>query len=90
MNKKDLVEEVANAIGLKTSEAAGAVTTVFDAIRDALANGQSVAVAGFGNFSVAHRKERKAVNPRDRSQIIIVPAHNTVKFKPAKALKESV
>ena len=90
MNKKDLVQEVSNAIGLKTSEAAGAVATVFDSIRDSLANGQSVAIAGFGTFSVAHRKERKAVNPRDRSQVIMVPAHNTVKFKPGKALKDAV
>jgi DNA-binding protein HU-beta len=72
------------------SEAAGAVSTVFDAIRDALANGQAVAIAGFGTFSVAHRKERKAVNPRDRSQVIMVPAHNAAKFKPAKALKDAL
>ena len=90
MNKKDLIQEVANAVGLKANEATSAVAAVFDAIQGALANGQSVGITGFGTFSVVLRKERKAVNPRDRSQVVMVPAHKAVKFKAGKSLKEAL
>tara|TARA_B100000686_G_scaffold354864_1_gene467781 strand:+ start:1076 stop:1354 length:279 start_codon:yes stop_codon:yes gene_type:complete len=40
------------------------VNAIFDAITEALANGDRVELRGFGAFSVKHRDARKGRNPR--------------------------
>ncbi len=49
----------------------------------------SVALVGFGTFSVAKRKARKGKNPQTGEEIKI-PATKVPKFKRGKALKETV
>lgn len=46
-------------------------------------------VTDFGTFKVVRTKARKGRNPRTGGEIDI-PARNTVRFKPAKSLKEAV
>ena len=60
-----------------------------DAITVALKKGDSVTLVGFGTFSVSRRGSRKGKNPRTGATITI-KARNTPKFKPGKALKDSV
>jgi len=48
-----------------------------------------VTLVGFGTFSKAHRKARKGRNPQT-GEPIKIKASNTVKFKPGKALKDSI
>ena len=56
-----MVSRVASRASLSKAEAAAAVDGVLEAIQDALARGDSVALTGFGTFSVksrpAHREE---------------------------------
>lgn len=89
MNKADLVARVAETTGLPKSTADMAVNTIFNALTDSLAQGEGVAIAGFGNFSVKARDARKGRNPKTGAEIDI-PATNVPGFKAGKALKDAV
>ena len=52
MNKGDIVSRVASRASLSKEKAAAAVDGVFEVIRDALSQGESVTLTGFGTFSV--------------------------------------
>ncbi|HZG73470.1 MAG TPA: HU family DNA-binding protein [Chondromyces sp.] len=89
MNKTDLINEVAEAAELSKKDATKAVDTVFDAIQNALANGDKVQLIGFGNFEVRERSARKGRNPQTGEEIEIA-ASKVPAFKPGKALKDAV
>lgn len=89
MDKADLVEEIANQVGLTkkvSREAVGAITSV---ITDSLTKEEKVTLVGFGTFQDRERKIRKGVNPQTRKPIQI-PAKKVPKFKAGKCLREKV
>ncbi len=54
-----------------------------------MADGESVNIAGFGEFEVVEKAESKRRNPQT-GETIMVAAHKAPKFKAATALKEDV
>jgi len=88
MNKQDLIQEVSEVVEMK-KEAREAVDRVFSAIQEALAQGDTVSIAGFGSFKVQQRNARTGRNPQTGEEIRI-EAKKVPKFTPAKALKEAV
>ena len=84
-----MVSRVASRAPLSKSEAAAAVNGVFEAIQDALARGDSVALTGFGTFSVKTRPARTGRNPRTGECIDIV-ASRAPSFKAGKRLRDAV
>jgi len=58
-------------------------------IENALKNGESVTLIGFGSFEVKERAERKGRNPQNGEEITIAAAR-LPSFKPGKALKDAV
>mgnify|MGYP005692117305 CR=1 FL=1 len=56
MNKSDLVDAVAGSADMSKAEAGRAVDAVLDGISGALGRGDSVALVGFGTFSVRQKK----------------------------------
>ncbi len=89
VTKADLVAAIAASAGLKKVEAERALQALTGAIQEALVGGQKVTLVGFGTFSVSHRASRMGRDPQTK-QPIEIPASNTVKFKPGKAMKEAV
>lgn len=89
MNKTILIDNVAEATGLKKKEAEKAVNAVFASLQSALSEGDKVQIAGFGTFKVKERKERTGRNPRTK-ETITVPASKAPAFVPAKTLKDAV
>jgi DNA-binding protein HU-beta len=89
MNKKDMVTKVAEGMGVTKKEAALAVDTVLDVVSDSLASGEKVSLAGFGVFETVKRNARTCRNLQDGSKIEI-PAKMAPRFRPSKAMKESV
>ena len=88
MTKQDLVGEVAK-LGITKKQAAVAIDAVFDAIKDALADGDKVSLVGFGSFSVKERAAREGRNPRTGEPLEIA-AKKVPIFKPGKALRDAV
>ncbi|OUM89711.1 MAG: DNA-binding protein [Bacillus thermozeamaize] len=89
MNKTELISQVAEMTSLSKKDAAKAVDAVFEAITQALKNGDKVQLIGFGNFEVRERAARKGRNPQTGAEIEIA-ASRVPAFKPGKALKEEV
>ncbi|MED3553858.1 HU family DNA-binding protein, partial [Cytobacillus praedii] len=89
MNKTELINAVADSSELSKKDSTKAVDAVFDAILDALKNGDKVQLLGFGNFEVRERAARKGRNPQTGEEIEI-QASKLPTFKPGKALKDAV
>jgi DNA-binding protein HU-beta len=87
MNKSELTKAIADAAGLKATEAARIVDTTFDTIAATLKKGEQVAVAGFGTFVPKTRAAREGRNP-STGKAIAIPARTSAAFKPASALKD--
>ena len=89
MNKTELINAVAEKACLSKKDSDAAVVAVFDAITEALAQGEKVQLVGFGSFEVKSRAARMGRNPRSKEQIEI-PATKVPVFKAGKALKDTV
>lgn len=89
MNKQNLVEWVQGKLGGTKVQAEELVDGMFDAMVSTLKKGDEVSIAGFGIFSVKGRAARMARNPKTGEQVK-VSAKKVPKFRPAKALKDSV
>ena len=89
MNKSDLVDAVASIADMSKAEAGRAVDAVLGSVGDALANGDSVSLVGFGTFSVRHRAARMGRNPQTGAAMQI-SASKVPGFKAGKALKDKV
>lgn len=89
MNKTQLVDVVAEKADMKKKDAEAAVNAVLEAIADGLAEGDKVALLGFGTFEVSERAARKGRNPATGEEIDI-PASKYPSFSASKALKDRV
>ena len=89
MNKNELVQAVADEANLSKADAARAVDAVLSAVGQALKQGDSVALVGFGTFLVRERAARTGRNPRSGEEIKFAAAKNPV-FKAGKALKDAL
>lgn len=88
MNKTDLVAKLSGVVGTQKL-AKEAVDCLLDSIVEALANKDTVQIAGFGSFKVGQRQARTGRNPQT-GETIQIAARNTPKFVPGKALKDAV
>ncbi|MCD7810214.1 MAG: HU family DNA-binding protein [Erysipelotrichaceae bacterium] len=89
MNKKELIDTVAQKKDLTKKEAESLVDAVFDTMTESLLSGDKVLISGFGTFKVNDRKARKGVSPKTKEPMII-PASRTVSFKPSNRLKDAM
>ena len=89
MNKTELIDAIAAAADLPKASAGRALDAVVDSITAALKDGDSVALVGFGTFSVKERAARTGRNPQTGAEIKI-DAATVPSFKAGKALKDAV
>ena len=89
MNKQDLIDAVASATGSSKAITGEAIDAVIGAITQAVVEGNTVQLIGFGSFSPGERAARTGRNPATGEEISI-PAAKTVKFTAGKAFKDAV
>ncbi len=89
MNKAQFIAYLAPHFGDNKKEAARAVDIVFDSIVRNISKGEDVMVNDFGKFKKVDRAARKGRNPFT-GETIQIKASKTVRFLPAKALKEVI
>jgi DNA-binding protein HU-beta len=89
MNKAELIDAIAASAELSKADAGRALDATVAAISNALKQGDSVAVVGFGSFVVRERAARTGRNPKTKEEIQI-PASKTPVFKAGKGLKDAV
>lgn len=89
MNKAQLVAIMAEKADIKVATAEPALNSLLSAIRDALADGETISLTGFGSFNAVPVAARSGRNPKT-GETIQISARNNVKFHPGKQLKNSV
>jgi len=89
MNKSELIDAMADASELTKADAGRALDAFMSSVTEALKSDDSVALVGFGTFSVKDRAERKGRNPQTGEEITIKAA-KVPSFKAGKGLKDSV
>lgn len=89
MNKTDLVVAIAEKSDLPKTEVESVVEEFLQLIEKEIIKGEEVKLSNFGVFFKKERLARKGTNPSDGSPIVI-PANNTVGFRPSKLLKEKM
>ncbi|PAJ76362.1 DNA-binding protein HU [Pseudoalteromonas sp. NBT06-2] len=89
MNKSQLVDKIAEDAEISKAAASRALDAFTGAVSDSLKEGNSVALVGFGTFSVKERAARTGRNPQTGAEIQIAAA-NVPGFKAGKTLKDTV
>ena len=89
MNKSELIESIAQSADMTKTDATRALEATVDSIKKALKKGDTVALVGFGTFSVGKRAARTGRNPRTGEEIKIKAA-KVPKFTPGKHLKDAL
>ncbi|MEV5707263.1 HU family DNA-binding protein [Actinoallomurus sp. NPDC052274] len=88
MNKLQLVEAISERVGDKKT-ALAAVDAIIDTVMTTVANGEKVAITGFGSWEAVTRPAREARNPAT-GQTINVPATTVPKWKAGQGFKDLV
>ena len=91
MTRNDIVGAICEGLvdGLSKKEAAASVTALFDTIKGTLAAGETVKIAGFGNFVVRDKQARVGRNPQS-GETITISARRVVTFKVSPVLKDTL
>ena len=80
MNKKEMVEYMADQTGMTKRECAVALDSLLSVIREGLQRGEKVRVAGLGYFEVKHRMPRTGRDMNSKVPVP-VPARDVPVFK---------
>ena len=89
MNKAELINAVAAAADVSKKDTEVVISAMLDTITEALKQGDTVQLVGFGSFEVKKRAARIGRNPRTKEEIEI-PATVLPVFKAGKLLKDTV
>lgn len=89
MSKADLIKKVSAKTGESNAKVKEFVNAFIDVVQETVADGDEVALIGFGTFYRAHRKATKGRNPRNGEVIDIKEAH-LPKFRAGKQFKDIV
>ncbi len=89
MNKKELIDKVAEETGYHKKEIKDVVESVLANISKTLSKDEKVQLVGFGTFEVVKRAAREGRNPQTGKKIKIAE-RKVPKFRPGKAFKEEV
>ena len=86
MNKAELVLAVSEKTDFPKADVENIVDTFLGLIEAGILKGQEMKLSNFGVFYKKARLARKGTNPSD-GKAIIIPANNTLGFRPSKIIK---
>ncbi len=89
MNKTEFIAAIAEKAELSKKDAEQALKAFTDVVEEELKKGEKIQLVGFGTFEVSERAAREGRNPQTGATMKI-EACKVPKFKPGKALKDSV
>jgi integration host factor subunit alpha len=89
MTKAGIVDRVKEKTGFSKKDSIELVEVVFGLVKDTLESGEKVKVAGFGNFEVKAKGDRRGRNPQTGEDITI-EARRILTFKASNILKAAI
>ncbi len=90
MNKAELINVLAEKIGVSKKQAEDMIELFTDTVTSVLQGGGEVTLAGFGTFMAKVRAPRMGVNPQRPTEKIQIPSVTVPKFKAGLALKKAL
>ena len=88
LTKSDVVSSIMEQTGLEKKDANAAVDAFAATICEALSNGDSVGLIGFGTFETKHRPARIGRNPQT-GEPLDIPEKTVPAFKAGKKLRDA-
>ncbi len=89
LTRADLCEAVHNEVGLTRQDCAGLVERTLDMIAEALENGETVKLSGFGVFQVRAKRAREGRNPKTGEPAPIEP-RRVIGFRASQVMKARI
>ncbi|MGM9804299.1 MAG: HU family DNA-binding protein [Muribaculaceae bacterium] len=89
METKELIARVAERIGRSSEDTAKLLEGLSIVLRERLADLDSIAIPGFGNFE-AKKKDERIVNNPSNGKRMLVPPRVVVSFKVSNVLKSKL
>ncbi|MCA1802461.1 MAG: integration host factor subunit beta [Rhodothermaceae bacterium] len=89
MTKADIVDIISTSTGIAKVETEAVVKGFMDTVIEALKNGKSIELRGFGSFRVVKRAQRVARNPKTNEEVIVPEQHVPV-LKISREFKKAV
>ena len=89
MNKKELIDAIAEKANISKKEAGEVLDATLDVIKEVVAKDDKVQLIGFGTFEARKREAREGKNPRTGEKIKIAAA-KVPAFKAGAAFKDAV
>ncbi len=89
MNRKDLIDLMAENAEISKAKAEKALGALLDGIKKSLKKGNKVTLVGFGTFSVSKRAARQGRNPQT-GEALRIPASKAPKFSAGKDFKKAI
>ncbi|MCX8110035.1 MAG: integration host factor subunit beta [Syntrophorhabdaceae bacterium] len=89
MNKLDIINKLAQDLGLNQKIAKIAVDTIVDTIKKAIIEGERVEIRGFGSFTLRSYKGYRGRNPKS-GEVVEVSPKKLPYFKVGKELKDMI
>ncbi len=86
MNKAELIEKIANEVGITKAQTERMLDATIDLVKKTVKKGDEVKLVGFGTFTKAKRKARMGRNPQT-GKAIKIPACWFPKFRPGAEFK---
>jgi integration host factor subunit alpha len=89
LTRAQLTEAIYVTVGLSRNESADLLESMLTRVADALMEGKSVKISGFGTFSVRQKGRRIGRNPKTGVEVPIMPRRVLV-FRPSQMLRDAV
>ena len=89
LTKHKIVENVSANTGFSLKESSKCVELVLEIMKNALESGEKIKVAGFGNFEVKQKADRRGRNPQT-GETITINSRKILSWKPSTVLKANI
>ena len=87
MNNKEFTSELAERLGYTIKDTSELMNSLLSSMTQELAEGNVIAIQGFGSFEVKKKAERISINPASK-QRMLVPPKLVLSYRPSNTLKD--
>ena len=89
ITKDRLVARLQTQIGMTKPESRQIVESLFEIMKETMADGEDLLISGFGKFQVRQKNARRGRNPQTKENLML-RARKVLVFKTSKVLRERV
>lgn len=89
LTKRELIYSLYTDLNIPKKKCVCIVDSIFDIMKEELANGNDVMISGFGKWSVKSKKERRGRNPQTGEDMVI-DARKIITFRGSHVLRSEL